>query len=362
MNGYRVAVYLTSAAVATAIMPMTAQASTNLELRKKVIGLTGIMGVTGTDALVTRGEFASMLAKATSNKSMVTKTSATSVFADVSQNHTYASAIRIAAENGWMSGYLGGVFRPDEFINLQEAVRSVLALLGYTNEDFTGDQNGGRLSKYYALELSDGIVRDATEVLTKEDCINLFYNMLCTETKGGTVYCKNLGYELTSDGELNPLTIADNSLKGPRVVKRSESLDDKIPFSLEDATFYLNGSMASLESVKQAKQNEGFIVIYYNTSAKTVWAYGGDEDSTDRRVIRGTVSGIYYSSSDVLTPSGLQIDDDNSVTYKLTNSEMQFAFSIYGTVKTGDDVILICQVITGADGEESFTVLDYIED
>lgn len=366
MNRYKFAAYITSAAMVSmatvGMLPMTAEASTNFDLRKKVIGLTGITGVTGTDALVTRGEFALMLVNATTYKDTVTKTSAVSVFADVPQTSEYASAIRIAVENGWMTGYLGGEFRPDNYITLQEGIRGILALLGYTNEDFTGDQNGGRLSKYYALELSEEIYRETSEVLDKKDCINLFYNLLCTKTKSGAAYCQSLGYELTNDGELNPLTIADNSLKGPKVVQKRESLDDAVPFSLSDATFYLDGSISTLETIKQAKENDGYVVIYYNTSAKTIWAYSENTNSAARRVVRGEISGIYYSSSDVLTPSGLQLDDDNSTTYNLTDSELQFAFSIYGSMQVGDNVILICQVATNANGDETFTVIDYVED
>ncbi len=42
-----------------------------------------------------------------------------------------------------MTGYLDGTFKPDQPVKLREAVYGVLALLGYTNEDFTGDQDAG---------------------------------------------------------------------------------------------------------------------------------------------------------------------------------------------------------------------------
>lgn len=361
MNGSRVVASLISVTMIAAMLPMTAEASTNFDLRKKVIGLTGITNVTGIDKQVTRGEFASMLVNATSYRSTVTQVSSTPVFADVAKTNPYAAQIKIAADNGWMSGYLGGVFKPDQYITLQEAIRGVLALLGYTNSDFTGDQNGGRLSKYYYLELSDEIIREKNEVLTKEDCINLFYNMLCTNTKSGSPYCKELGYELTSDGEVNPLTIADNELKGPKVARKNHDISDYVPFSVSEATFYLDGAISSLEAVKQAMSDDGFVVLYYNTSAKTIWAYSMDESVTGRRVFKGEITGIYYSSSDVLTPSGVVLDGDSSVEYKLSGSEMQFAFSIYGPLEVGDEVILICETAVNSNGDETFTVIDYVE-
>lgn len=359
MNKVQISASVLSVLVISSIIPTTAEAASNLELRKKVIGLTGITSLTGMDSSVTRGEFASMLVSATKEKDSLTQTSSVSVFSDVPKTNAYASAIRTAVENGWMSGYLGGVFKPDQGITLQEAIRGVLALLGYTNEDFSGDQNGKRLAKYYSLELSDGISREPNEILNKEDCVNLFYNLLCAETTDGTAYCKTLGYELTSDGEVNPLTIADNELKGPKVVRKNHDLADYLPFSTSHATYYLDGNLSSLEAVKQVMGDDGFVVIYYSTAAKTVWAYSMNGEGTNHRVIKGEVTGIYYASSDVLTPTAIQMDD--GMEYQLSDSEMQFAFSIYGSVKVGDDVILICEVSSDQNGDETVTVIDYVE-
>ena len=43
-----------------------------------------------------------------------------------------------------MTGYLDGTFKPDQPVKLREAVWCV-GFLGYTNEDFTGDQTGTHL-------------------------------------------------------------------------------------------------------------------------------------------------------------------------------------------------------------------------
>lgn len=362
MNRHRIAATLTAAAVVTAIMPVTAEASTSFELRKKVIGLSGIATVTNLEATVTRAEFAAMLVNATPYKSAVSQTSATSVFADVPKNSEYAAKIRIAVDQGWMNGYLGGNFRPDDPITLQDAIRGVLALLGYTNDNFSGDQAGGRLNKYYYLELNEEISKETSEILNKTDCINLFYNLLRTNTTGGSPYCKTLGYEVTSDGEVNPLTIADNALKGPKVVTRSRSIWDYVPFTAGEANIFLNGSPSNNSELKSVQQSDGYIVIYYNASSKTVWAYSesGDND-TSRSVVRGEITAIYYSSADVLTPSAVELDS-SGVQYELKTSDLQFVFSIYGTLKVGDTVALICQVTQDSNGTETYTVLDYIED
>lgn len=365
MNRFGIMTSIAAVAVATAAMPFTAEASSNMELRKKVISYSGILtGSFSTDEFVTRAQYAQMLVNATSYKSVASQTSTTAVFSDVPAGNQYASAIRIASDNGWMTGYLGGVFRPDNQITLQEAVRGILALLGYTNEDFTGDQLGGRWNQYLYLDLGENISKEAQEVLSRTDCINLFYNLLRTENKSGQAYCTTLGYELSSDGEVNALSIADDSLKGPKLVKRSCSLDDYVPFDLNDATYYLDGEYSSLERIKQEKQ-QGFVVIYYNTASKTIWAYSsalaGDDSGTSKAAIMGELTGVYYNSTDVMTPSTVVLDDDTSIQYKLGTTDVQFAFSIYGEFKVGDKVVLICEASQNSSGDMTYNVIDYVE-
>lgn len=365
MNPYGVTACVTAAAVLAVGMPVTAEAANNSEMRRKVIRLSGIMSLSDETAMVTRAEYAQMLVNASTYKSVALQTSSTAVFSDVPADSTYASAVRIAVENGWMSGYLGGVFRPEQQVTLQEAIRGILALLGYTDEDFSGNQINGRWAKFNYLELNENITKEPLEVLTRMDCVNLFYNLLCAETSSGRAYCTLLGYELSSDGEVNPLTIADNELKGPKVVKKDYSLSDYVPFDVNDATFYLDGIMSTLERVRQEKSN-GFLVIYYNTNTKTIWAYSsarsGEAIGGNMMAIKGEISGIFYSSSNVMTPSTLILDGDEDTQYHLEDADVQFAFSIYGEFRVGDQVVLICETAgTNSNGDPSYKVIDYIE-
>lgn len=353
--------YITGLSVLTsAVSPFYAEASERLEYKKKVIGLAGIMTTYSTDQPVTRAEFANMLVNATTYKDSISQTSNTSVFADVAYHHSYASQIRLAVDQGWMNGYLGGVFKPDQQITLQEAIKGILGLLEYTNEDFQGNQSGGRLNQYFALELSEGIDRKPGENLTKEDCIHLFYNLLKTETKSGKSYATVIGATLTDDGEVNPMELADYTLKGPKVVKRSTQLSDHIPFDLDEASLFLNGTSSTKERIKEVISNEGYVVVYYNTGSKTVWAYSESGDQTGRAVIRGEITHIYYQSANVMTPSAVALDEDD-VEYLIKDSQVQFAFSIYGTLSVGSEVTLICEVSENSSGEFTYTVIDYVE-
>ena len=48
--------------------------------------------------------------------------------------------------------------------------------------------------------------------------------------------------------------------------------------------------------------------------------------------------------------------------YKLNSSDMQFAFSIYGSLRVGDTVTLICEKSTNSNDDATYVIVDYIED
>ncbi len=363
MKERNIALSLVFAMAVTAAAPMTAEAASNFDLRERVIGISGIMSITNIDSTITRGEFASMLVNASSYRSIVSNISNTSVFADVPRSHEYSASIRIAAEQGYMSGYLGGNFKPDEYVTLQDAIKGVLALLGYTNEDFTGDQTGSRMAKYSFLELNENMHKTSEEVLNREDCINLFYNLLKADTKSGTMFGTSLDCELTSDGEINPLTMIDNSLKGPRIVKRKSSLSDYLPFALSSANVYLDGEPVSnsSDSIAVAIDSDDGVLVYYHPVSKTVWLYTvGTENEQGRSAVSGEITNIVYNSTNLMTPTAIILDDGN--TYELDSTEMQFAFSTYGNMRVGDTVALVYTLSTSGEDNETRTVLDYIED
>ena len=60
--------------------------------------------------------------------------------------HWAAGYIKTAVQQGWLTGYLDGSFRPDKTVTLEEAATGVLKLLGYTTEDFSGSYPYGQLA------------------------------------------------------------------------------------------------------------------------------------------------------------------------------------------------------------------------
>ena len=373
---------LAAVTAVTSALPMTVMANTssaNFDMRRQVVNLTGILNVSDYTGQVTRGDFARMLVNASSYRENL-PSSSVSVFADVPGTHPDAVYIRIAASQGWMTGFLGGLFKPEEYITYKDAVKATLTMLGYSDEDFTGDLASSRISKFNYLELNEEMNRQPEEVLNQTDCMNLFYNLLKTKKKDSSeIYGAVLDCELNSDGEINPITILDDERKGPILVRKGFSVIQSVPFGSENANVFLNGTASTLEAVKASQQDAGFAVVYYNVKSKTIWAYttrGWDDDDLEGNnayvLLKGEVKNIYYKSTDVMTPTSirLEIDDDNSdgdfgedgidedgyLTINLNSSELQYLFSIYGGIEVGDEVVMVCNK-----SGSSYTAVDAIE-
>lgn len=375
---------LAAAAAISPILSITAWAdnisTANFNLRQQVVKLTGIMEISSFRESVTRADFAKMLVKASSYRENL-PTSNVSVYADVPATDPNAVYIRIAAREGWMSGYLGGKFKPEDPVLYKDAVKAILTMLGYTDDDFTGDLVSSRISKFNYLELNEDVSRQAADEVNQTDCMNIFYNLLKTKKKDSNeIYGTILDCELNSDGEINPITILDDERKGPILVHKNFSVSQSVPFDTEDANVFLNGVASTLSAVKFAQQQAGFAVLYYNVKSKTIWAYttmGWDNDDNSGNnsyiLLKGEIKNIYYKSTDVMTPTSVRIevdqansddsfdtsedvDSDGYLTISLDSSELQYMFSIYGDLEVGDDVVLVCNR-----NGSSYTAVDALE-
>lgn len=375
---------LAAAAAISPILSITAWAdnisTANFNLRQQVVKLTGIMEISSFRESVTRADFAKMLVKASSYRENL-PTSNVSVYADVPATDPNAVYIRIAAREGWMSGYLGRKFKPEDPVLYKDAVKAILTMLGYTDDDFTGDLVSSRISKFNYLELNEDVSRQAADEVNQTDCMNIFYNLLKTKKKDSNeIYGTILDCELNSDGEINPITILDDERKGPILVHKNFSVSQSVPFDTEDANVFLNGVASTLSAVKSAQQQAGFAVLYYNVKSKTIWAYttmGWDNDDNSGNnsyiLLKGEIKNIYYKSTDVMTPTSVRIevdqansddsfdtsedvDSDGYLTISLDSSELQYMFSIYGDLEVGDDVVLVCNR-----NGSSYTAVDALE-
>ena len=283
--------------------------------RQEALQALGILS--GGDSLsstVTRAQFAQMLTAASPYKDAAEGYGA-SLFKDLRGDHQASGYVRIAVEQGWMSGYADGTFRPDQAITLEEGCAALLKALGYDPSALKGAYPAAQLAKASSIGLLDQVSAAQGTSLTRQDCINLFYNLLTAKTSAGTVYGTTLGCTVTN-GQVDYSALVSAGTKGPYV---ADSAALSLPFT--PGTVYYNGAVASLSAVQQ------YDVYYYNPNTSTVWVYH------DRAT--GTLTGLSPSAA---APTAAAVA---GVSYQLGTSEAAYQLSSQGSFREGDLVTLL---------------------
>ncbi len=273
---------------------------------------------------VTRAEFAAMMTAASTYKDSIGSGSGVSLFQDVKSGYWAGEYIKLAVEQGWMSGYVDGTFRPDQTITLEETCSCLLRLLGYDSSSLAGSFPSAQLSKASTIGLLDDVTASQGQALTRQDCVMLFYNLLVSNTSSGTVYGASLGYTITN-GEVDYSTLVSSDTKGPYVAQSAGSLT--LPFSTSGITVYRDGAVSSLSAVKQ------YDVYYYNANMRTVWIY------TDR--VTGTLTGLSPSKT---APTSATVA---GVSYTIGTSTATYKLSSQGEFTEGD----LLTLLLGMNGE-----------
>lgn len=293
------------------------------------------------DTNVTRAEFSKIVIRASEDRNKVSDYILEAVCNDVSIDTPYAAYINKALEKGYMFTYLGGIFKPYDYVTYSDLTRACLALLSYTNDDFRGNQVIGRNLKFESLGLNENIDKRDSDVITKRDIINGIYNTLKEYPKdndnvyGTQVFDKLI---IDSDKELNASEYKSSNVQGPFVAKNID--DIKAPFDITDLNVYINATRAKVKELKDDITNYGYAIYYIDFDNKAVCAYTERQDVSAPIVVKkGYIYKIYYAASNMLIPYRVDID---KYKYMLESEEVRFAFSANGRFKEDDYIFYLC--------------------
>ena len=265
---------------------------------------------------VTRAQFAKMLVNASSYKNSVGNSAGVSLYKDVKSDYWASAYIKIAVDEGWMIGYTDGTFRPYQSITLEQACTTVLRLLGYDDSSMAGSFPAAQLSKASALGLRDQITLGQGGIMTRSDCVYLFYNALTAQNSSGQTYASTLGYTITN-GQVDYAAVVSANLSGPYVASVTGSLN--LPFT--PSAVYLDGSASVLSAVSQ------YDVYYYNAGLQTVWVY------TDRA--GGTITALAPNAA---SPTSVTL---GGTTYTIGTATATYKLSALGGFHVGDTALLL---------------------
>lgn len=123
-----------------------------------------------------------------------------SPFFDVSVNRWSAGYIDRANQMGYFHGYPDGSFRPDEQIVPEQVCKVMLKLLGYDNENITGNWAMSQISFANNKGLLDGVNFEVGIPITRIEAAKIIENTLFSQLKDSDNYlAETMGYMYLED-------------------------------------------------------------------------------------------------------------------------------------------------------------------
>ena len=326
---------LLAVCIACTMLVMTASAGGSNTAVQAAVMLGGLDSGQDAGAALTRGQLAKLLAAFSSyRESAAAGNTSGALFTDVAGSDPLAAPIRIAVQQGWMSGYSDGSFRPSNTVTLEEACAAVLNLLGYDVTTLNDTFPTAQLNKARELGLRSDLAAGQGDTLTIADGALLLYNALTAQTAEGETYGSTLGLTVT-DGQVDVSSVLLEDVEGPFVADGSTQL----PF--EPEAVYRNDQVANSASLHT------YDVYYYNVNARTLWIY------TTKAAGRITAVSPSASAPTSVTVAGTE--------YTIGSSQAASALSSLNGGGVGQVVTLllgmddeVVRVLTGSEADQVF--------
>ena len=333
----RLLAFLLAACIACSLLVVPASAAGSNAAVQTAVTLGGLTSeqTAALNTPLTRGQLAKLLvAYSAYRESAASQGSTGRLFTDVDSTNEYAPYIRIAVQQGWLSGYTDGSFRPGNAVTLEEACTAALKLLGYDTTTLSGSFPAAQLNKASTLGLRASLSAAQGQTLNLEDAAVLLTNTLTASTADGQTYASTLGFTVTN-GQVDLSSVLLSSVEGPFVADGTTQL----PFT--PASVYRNDTAVSDAALS------AYDVYYYSTSAKTVWIYS--------RKAAGRITAVSPSAS---APTSVTVA---GVSYTLATSSAASVISSLNGGGVGQVVTLLLgmnneavAVLTGDQAEEVF--------
>lgn len=310
----------------------------------------GIMADTSynSETLISRGEFAKILAKASGlGDEAIDKMGAT-IFPDVSASNELSGYINAVVKKGLMTGTADRKFHPDGNITFLQACTIIVKALGYTQQDLTGIWPYSYVTEARKLGLTDGMSLKNNDNLPEWAAAVMINRMLDTNIKktntsdADKTYAEASGLNTDSfeyAGILNPV------YSKPVVVKSVDYSNNRVG----DLDFSNSIDIKDNQIIIRNGQIASFNDIQYNDVVYKVSDQWGEKQYVlvVSNTIRGTIKSI---GPNMICPETIAI---GNTTYNFSK-DMDFSeirksaddYS-YGAFEAGDNV----QAILGYDGK-----------
>jgi len=225
---------------------------------------------------VTRAQFAKIVVAALGVGEAAQYAAGTTKFTDVPADHWAAGYINVAVDVGVISGYPDGTFKPENPVTFAEAIKMIVAALGYTPKaEALGGYPGGYLAVAAEEEITDGVNVVGNMAANRGAIAIMVDNSLEVPLMEQVSYGDKPTWEVKEDKTLLKTKLGVKEVEGTvteisRVAKLAENkfkLDDGVTYEL---VVDVNTESLFLKEVKLLHKDKKVVWVSVETAASDI--------------------------------------------------------------------------------------------
>lgn len=297
------------------------------------------------DATITRAEFATVVCRFLGLGATAEGAKGQTVFTDVPADHWASGYIALASQQKIVNGMGNGIFAPEEPVTYEQAIKMVVAALGYTP---MADTNGGYPGGYQIVAAQKGLLNNVKggkqgEAATRAIVAQMSYNALEVPLMVQKGFGTQITFETGDQLLLNKLNIV--KLEGAvdaTSASDSKVKEDQVTLRYDNQVTAIDGqSSASRVKPNNENANPGVVYTTSGTGAATKF-YNKVYVDTTKTVAADAKALLDYNV--VMYVRDADTDDATLVAIAkrgTRNKELSFATEdIYDTKTTASKVTL----------------------
>jgi len=327
------------------------------------------------DQPVTRAQFAKIIVSALGVGEAANYATGTTKFSDVPVGHWAAGYINVAVDVGVIAGYPDGTFKPENPVTFAEAIKMIVAALGYTPKaDALGGYPGGYLAVAAEKDITKGVSVVSALTANRGDIALMVDNALDVPLMVQKTYGQYPEYQEDEDKTLLTAKLGVDEVKGVVTgvpLSDSKLKDDEIKINGKEYTAIVDMDLNyffGLEVKAWADDDDVFFIeidtdeddILHDTvvasNRNEIKLYVEDDEFDWARN-----ADVYINFEDA-DPEDLSdgmygravFDDDGEVRFA---SFFRFGTVLAGVVAEMDDDVY--ELVTADGGEEEIDLEDY---
>lgn len=251
------------------------------------------------DGDITRAEFAAVVCRLLGLEETANGAKGQQVFNDVAGDHWASGYVALASQQGIVNGYGDGNFGPEDKVLYEQAIKMVVAALGYTP---MAEVNGGYPGGYQIVAAQRGILANvsggATGVAaTRAIVAQMSYNALEVPIMGQTSFGTDISYTATENLLLNKLNVT----KFEGTIEQTPASDDSIK-----------------DGKVQVKYERQVTAVKDNYTAQRYYMDKAEDDANPSDVYGSYVSGdTRYKKATINVEDGIKATAESYLDYNV---------------------------------------------